>query len=134
METTTRPYCSFDYDTCRDAILDACRDRSDADKLQSGSIVLPIAPKEIETTPDSNGAKAVVIKAIRDFAAKRGMTADEVRKRYRPMRQKTWERFNREGEEEGFSLMRTFQIADAIGVRITARQVRDGHVELQIVK
>lgn len=131
---TTRPFRSVDHDACRDAILDACRDRAQADGLESRGIVLPIAPKEIETTPDSDAAKAVLIRAISAFATKRGLTHEEVRKRYRGMRQKTWERFNREGEEHSFSLMRTFQIADAIGVKITAREVRDGHVELRIVK
>lgn len=131
---TTRPFRSEDYDACRDAILDACRDRATADCLVSRQVILPIAPKEIETTRDSDAAKAVVIQAIAAFAEKRGMSADDVRKRYRPMRQKIWERFCREGEEYRFSLMRTFQIADALGVRIVAKQVREDLIELQVVK
>ena len=131
---TTRPFRSEDYDACRDAILDACRDRAAADRVSSRDIVLPEAPKEIETTPDSDAAKAAMIRAIATFAEKLGLTHADVRRRYRPMRQKAWERFNREGEEYRFSLMRTFQIADALGVRIVARQVREDLIELQVVK
>lgn len=118
MTQRIRPYRSLDRDKARDAIVERARETIRERKLLSKDVVIPEAPKGVAMTDDAIEARQVVIQAIRDRAKSRNIDSDKIRKTYRPMRQKMFERLCRPGEEGSFSLDRALQIAAAVGLKV----------------
>lgn len=118
MTQRIRPYRSLDRDKARDAIVERARETIRERKLTSRDIVIPDAQKGVVMTEDQVEARDIVIQAIRDRAKSRRISSDDIRKSYRPMRQKMFERLCRPGEEGSFSLDRALQIAAAVGLKV----------------
>lgn len=117
----TQPYRSHDYERARDELVGAIRVVAKERGLKKTDILVPTSPKETAATtpPDAVEAKRVLGKEIRRRVDAKGYDQNSIRAAYAPMRKSMFERLRREGEEGSFGLMRLFQIADALGLKVT---------------
>lgn len=117
----TQPYRSHDYERARDEIVGAIRVVAKERALKKTDILVPTSPKETAATtpPDAIEVKRVLGKEIRRRVDAKGHDQNTIRAAYAPMRKSMFERLRREGEEGSFGLMRLFQIADALGLKVT---------------
>lgn len=117
----TQPYRSHDYERARDELVGAIRVVAKEKGLRKTDIMVPTSPKETAATtpPDAIEAKRVLGKEIRRRVDAKGHDQNTLRQAYAPMRKAMFERLRKEGEEGSFGLMRLFQIADALGLKVT---------------
>lgn len=116
-----QPFRSHDYERARDELVGAIRVVAAQRDLKRGDILVPTSPKETAaTTPaDAAEAKRTPGREIRRRVAAKGHDQNTIRAAYSPMRKTMFERLRREGEEGSLGLMRLFQIADALRLKVT---------------